>query len=372
MISQRPKYLDYASTTPVASRVLDAMIPYFSQNWGNASSINHSCGESAKKSIEVARAQVASLINADVGELTFTSGATEAINIGLIGAYLANKNNKNHIITVKTEHKAVLECSSYLESIGAELTVLGVNEDGLIDISELERAIKPETLLVSVMHVNNETGVIQDIDKIGGICKEEGVLFFCDASQSVGKLKVDVVKSRIDLLCLSGHKFNGPKGIGALYIKKGGTVEPIFFGGGQEKGLRPGTYNTPLIVGLGKACEIAEHTAPYSLERMGSVQNEIEQYFIDNNIGRPLVNHSQRSPFISSIILNELDSDTFILMNKSKICISSGSACNSEAIEPSHVILAMTQDNKAAERVIRLSYNDEMPEIDIHSLNLAT
>ncbi len=370
MKSKHPIYFDYSATTPTHPDVLDAMIPYFSHNWGNASSINHSCGESAKKSIELARAQVASIINADVQEITFTSGATEAINIGLIGAYLANKDKGNHIITVVTEHKAVLECSSYLESIGAELTILGVKEDGLIDVSELERTIKPETLLVSVMHVNNETGVIQDINRIGAICKEKGVLFFCDASQSVGKLKIDVIESQIDLLCLSGHKFNGPKGIGALCIKKGIPVEPILFGGGQEKGLRPGTHNTPLIVGLGKACEIAQLTAPDTYKRMTSIQNDIEQYFLNNNIGRPLVNHSRRSPFISSIILNELDSDTFILMNKSKICISSGSACNSEAIEPSHVILAMTQDNKAADRVIRLSYNKEMPKIDIHSLNL--
>ena len=345
-------------------------MPYFSLEWGNASSIHHNFGELAKKSIEESRAKVASLINAEAEEIIFTSGSTEAINIGLCGAYLANKDKGNHIITVATEHKAVLETCRYLESIGAELTILGIDEQGFIDVNELESSIKTETVLVSVMHVNNETGVIQDTDRIGAICKEKGVLFFCDASQSVGKLKVDVVECQIDLLCLSAHKFNGPKGVGALFIKKGVELEPILFGGGQEKGIRPGTYNTPLIVGLGKACEIAEKSFAEDMDRITAIRNEIEQYFLSNNIGRPLVTHNHRSPYISSILLNDMDADTFIMMNRAKISISTGSACNSEVIEPSHVIMAMTHDKSIADRVVRFSYNKLMPDFDFTTLGI--
>lgn len=365
-----PIYLDFASTSPVNPEALDAMMPYFSLQWGNASSIHHSFGELAKKSVEESRKKVASIINAEAEGIIFTSGSTEAINIGLIGAYLANKDKGNHIITVATEHKAVLETCRYLESIGAELTILGVNEVGFIDVNELEHMIKPETVFVSVMHVNNETGVIQDINKIGAICREKGILFFCDASQSVGKLKVDVAETNIDLLCLSAHKFNGPKGVGALFIRKGVIVEPILFGGGQEKGIRPGTYNTLLIVGLGKACEIAEKSSSEDIDRITSIRNEIEQYFLSNNIGCPLITHNQRSPYISSIQLNNADAETFIMMNRSKICISTGSACNSEVVEPSHVIMAMTHDKRIADRVIRLSFNKSMPDINFSTLDL--
>ena len=363
-------YFDYASTTPLHQTVLDGIIPFYNQTWGNASSINHNYGELAKESVEKSRAMVASIINAEEDEVIFTSGSTEAINIGLCGAYLANKDKGNHIITVATEHKAVLETCRYLESIGAELTILGVNEEGFIDFNELENTIKVETVLVSVMHVNNETGVIQDVDKIGTICKEKGVLFFCDAAQSVGKLKVDVVKSQIDLICLSAHKFNGPKGVGALFIKKGVELEPIFFGGGQEKGIRPGTYNTPLIVGLGIACEIAEKSFTEDMNRITSIRNEIEHYFLSNNIGHPLVTHNQRSPYISSILLNSIDADTFILMNRQKIAVSTGSACNSEVIEPSHVIMEMTHDKSIADRVVRFSYNKLMPDFDITAFGM--
>ena len=365
-----PLYLDFASTTPLDLAVIEAIKPFFSESFANASSKDHIEGIFAKSAIEIARENVASLTNSETDEIYFTSGSTEAINIGLCGAYLANKDKGNHIITVATEHKAVLETCRYLESIGADLTILGVDREGFIDFNDLENAIKAETVIVSVMHVNNETGVIQDIDRIGAICREKGVLFFCDASQSVGKLKVDVVQSQVDLLCLSAHKFNGPKGVGALFVKKGVELEPILFGGGQEKGIRPGTYNTPLIVGLGKACEIAEKSFAEEMDRITFIRNQVEQYFLLNNIGRPLVTHNQRSPFISSILLNNMDADTFVMMNRSKICISTGSACNSEVIEPSHVIIAMTGNNTTAGRVIRLSYNKLMPAFDITTLGL--
>jgi cysteine desulfurase len=248
-------YFDNASTTKIDSRVLEAMLPYFSEIYGNASS-NHDFGKESKQAIDLSRKQVSELINCNESEIIFTSGATESINFAIKGFVESNFEKGNHIITVKTEHKAVLATCEYLETKGVEVTYLDVDKDGLISINDLKKAIQNNTFLICIMYVNNETGIIQPIKEIGSIAKENNIPFFCDATQAVGKIKVDVLENNIDLLCFSGHKLNAPKGVGVLYKNKNIVLTPLFHGGGQENGLRAGTYNTPIIVGLGKACEI--------------------------------------------------------------------------------------------------------------------
>jgi cysteine desulfurase len=245
-------YFDNASTTKVDSRVLEVMLPYFNEFYGNASS-NHLLGKTSKLAIDEARKQVSKLINANENEIIFTSDATESINFALKGFIESNFEKGNHIITVKTEHKAVLSTCEYLEAKGIEVTYLDVDNDGLISIEDLKKAIRNETVLICVMFVNNETGVIQPINEIGLIARENNITFFSDATQAIGKIIVDVERENIDLLCFSGHKLNAPKGVGVLFKKKNIRLTPLMHGGSQENGLRAGTYNTPLIVGLGKA-----------------------------------------------------------------------------------------------------------------------
>ena len=249
-------YFDNASTTKVDSRVLEAMLPYLSEIYGNASS-NHDFGKTSKQAIELSRKQVSKLINCNEGEIIFTSGATESINFAVKGYGESNFEKGNHIITVKTEHKAVLATCEYLETKGVEVTYLDVDRDGLISMNKLKEAIRKDTFLICIMYVNNETGIIQPVKEIGSIALENNIPFLCDATQAVGKIKVDVLENNIDLLCFSGHKLNAPKGVGVLYKNKNIVLTPLFHGGGQENSLRAGTYNTPLIIGIGKACEIA-------------------------------------------------------------------------------------------------------------------
>jgi len=346
-----PIYLDYAATTPVDPRVKEAMLPYFDEIFGNASS-NHIYGKQAKDAVEKARKQVSDLINADPEEIIFTSGATEAINLGIKGYWEANREKGNHIITVKTEHKAVLETCKYLETLGVEVTYLGVDENGLICLNELERTIRPDTMLISVMYVNNEIGVIQEIEAIGEIAKDNQVAFFCDATQAIGKIPVDVIKDKIDMLCMSAHKFSGPKGIGALYIREGIQIAPQIHGGGQEKGLRSGTYNTPLIVGFGVACSQASYKTPFkstslieNSDILNRLKKEYKMEFINcNNV---------RYPFIVCIKLLELSSEEFISKNSTVFSISNGSACNNESLVDSHVIKAIKTNSK---NTIRFSF----------------
>ena len=328
------------------------MLPYFDEIFGNASS-NHVFGKQAKQAVDNAREHVAKIINANAKEIVFTSGATEAINLGIKGYLQSNKDKGNHIITVKTEHKAVLSTCEYLESTGTELTYLEVDKNGLISMEELKEAIRIDTLLICVMYVNNEIGVIQDIDAIGTIAKENNIAFFCDATQAVGKIPVNVESSNVDLLCLSAHKFNGPKGIGALYVKEGIKITPQIHGGSQENGLRAGTYNTPLIVGLGKACEfvLIEQDNNYT----SSVQKraELENYFEINNIG--IVNFKKvvTSPYILSITLNNHEAEEYIMLKTKEFMASSGSACNTEIFETSHVLKALQISN--TNKIIRIS-----------------
>ncbi len=346
-------YYDSAATTPVDKRVLDVMMPYFSEIFGNASS-NHSYGKKAKLAIEHARVQVADLINADREEIYFTSGATEAINLAIKGYIEENIEKGNHIITVKTEHKAVLNTCEYLESKGYEVTYLDVDSNGLINLDELISSIKPNTILISVMYVNNEIGIIQDIKSICDIARKHGVVFFCDATQAVGKIPVDVLEDNIDMLCLSGHKFSGPKGIGALYIKKGIQITPLIHGGGQEKGLRGGTYNTPLIVGLGEAANLARQEYSRRIEKISDKRADIESYFIENKLG--LINFKDQLTvpnIISVSLLNGKLAEDFLMEKHKEFIASTGSACNSGIVQESHVYKALGIYNSKS--IVRIS-----------------
>ena len=350
-----PRYLDAAATTPVDPRVVDAMLPYFSEIFGNASS-NHVYGKQAKQAIEVARNHVAQLINADSKEIYFTSGATEAINWALKGYLEANPAKGNHIITVKTEHKAVLNTCEYLETKGYEVTYLNVDENGLISFEELQQAISSQTALICIMYVNNEIGVIQDIARVGNLTREKDIVFFCDATQAVGKVEVDIVKDQIDMLCFSGHKMNGPKGVGALYIKNGIKVNPIIHGGGQEMGLRGGTYNTPLIVGLGEASRIAKEELLNNILSLSNKRKEISHFYESNNIGIVNFKHVPTAPHILSITLKDEDAEDYLLMQSRELAASTGSACSSSIVEKSHVIQALYKAFEVKE-LIRISFS---------------
>jgi len=344
-MNKLPKYWDNAATTPVDQRVLDAMLPYFAEIFGNASS-NHIYGRKAKVAIDQARSNVADLINADSKEIFFTSGATESINWAIKGFLEANPEKGSHIITVKTEHKAVLNTCEYLETKGVEVTYLNVDENGLINLSELKDSVRPETSLVCVMYVNNEIGIIQEIELIGSICRESNVAFFCDATQATGKVPIDVQSDNIDMLCLSGHKFNGPKGIGALYLKKGIKLTPLIHGGGQESGLRGGTYNTPLIVGMGEAARIAKIDFDKNVQSIRAKRLRIETYLLENNIATINFQNQKTAPHIISASLINKDAEDFILEHVNEFAISTGSACNSGINSESHVLKSLNNDKQ--------------------------
>jgi cysteine desulfurase len=350
-MNKLPKYFDNASTTPVDKRVLDAMYPYFSEVFGNASS-NHVYGLQAKKAIEIARSQVAKLISVDSKEIIFTSGATESINLAIKGYVEFNSDKGNHIITVKTEHKAVLSTCEYLETKGFEVTYLDVDNNGLISLDDLKFAIKESTILIAIMYVNNEIGVVQPISEIGKIARESNICFFCDATQAVGKVRVDAITDSIDMLCFSGHKLNGPKGIGILFKKNNIEITPLLHGGSQENGLRAGTYNTPLIVGLGKACELISEDWDTHIYNLLKKRNEIEKYYEENNIG--IINFKEviKAPHILSITLNEINSEDYLILNSKEFSASTGSACNSNIISHSHVLQSI---KKNIAKIIRIS-----------------
>jgi cysteine desulfurase len=346
-------YLDNASTTKVDTRVLDEMLPYFAEIYGNASS-NHSFGKKAKDAIDKARTQVSNLVNCNSQEIIFTSGATESINLALKGYVESNADKGNHLITVKTEHKAVLATCEYLETKGYEVTYLDVDENGIISMNQLKDSIRNDTLLITVMYVNNETGIIQPIKEIGLLCKEKNIAFLCDATQAVGKIEVDVEEDSIDMLCFSGHKLNGPKGIGVLYKRNDIEITPLIHGGGQEYGLRGGTYNTPLIVGLGKACELAYNELKNNKnsieERSKFLIQELKKIKGSFIIG----NETNRIFNIVDIIIPEFNSDVFI-SKISNFSLSNGSACTSQIVESSHVLKAMGLNDEECNQSIRIS-----------------
>lgn len=353
-----PVYLDHNATTPCDPRVVEAMMPYFTQQFGNASSRTHSFGWQAEEAVEQAREQTAKLIGAEPKEIIFTSGATESDNLAIKGVFENYASKGNHIITVVTEHKAVLDTCKHIEKKGAEITYLGVNADGLINLTELEAAIKPKTVLIAIMYANNETGIIQPIKEIGALAKKHGILFFTDATQAVGKIHVDVNKDGIDMLALSAHKFYGPKGTGAIYLRRKNPRVKLaaqLDGGGHERGVRSGTLNVPGIVGLGKAAELAMEEMKNEAKRISILRDKLEEAFL--RLGRTMVNGSRinRLPHVSNISFGELEGQSLMMSFHKDIAVSSGSACTSASMEPSYVLKAHGLSDELAHSSIRFS-----------------
>ena len=339
--------------------VLDAMMPYFLQHYGNAASLQHAFGWAASEAVDLAREQVAQLIGAEKQEIIFTSGATESINLAIKGCMEAYYRKGNHLISVRTEHKAVLDTCAYLEKKGVEITYLSVNENGTIDLGELEAAIRPETVLVVVMYANNETGTIQDIGAIGEMAKKHKVLFFCDATQAVGKVPVNVLQKHIDVLSLSAHKIYGPKGVGALYVRRKNprvTLTEQMSGGGHERAMRSGTLNVPGIVGLGKACEIAAKNLDVEMQRLQYLRDKLENALLQN-IPETCVNGNinNRLPHISNMSFRNANSNQLLGVFRSALAVSAGSACTSGSNEPSYVLMAMGLGEQRAKSAIRFS-----------------
>jgi cysteine desulfurase len=356
-------YLDNNATTPIDKRVLEAMMPFLTDNFANASS-THQFGVGADNAVKEARKKVAELIGAETNEIVFTSGATEAINLAIKGVAENYSEKGKHIITVATEHSAVLDTCEYLETKGYEVTYLPVKNDGLLDLENLKSALREDTILVSVMYVNNETGVIQPIKEISALAHSVGAFFMTDATQAVGKIDVKVDELSIDLLCFSGHKIYGPKGVGALYVRQRQNrvkIPALLHGGGHERGLRSGTLNVPGIVALGKACELAKQEMQANFSQIVELRNYLESEllkisdtFINGNIEKRLYN-------VSNICFKGADSEAIIMglsspeNNTPLIAVSNGSACTSTSIEPSHVLTAMGLDENLAFNSIRFS-----------------
>jgi cysteine desulfurase len=353
-----PVYADYNATTPCDPRVLEAMLPYFSKNFGNPASNNHAFGWIAKEAIDQAREQIAKLIGAEPQEIIFTSGATEADNLALKGATETYRNKGNHIITGRTEHKAVLDSCKHLEKQGMEVTYLNVGADGLIDLNEFEKAIRPETIIVAIMYANNETGILQPVSEISRLAKQNGILFFSDATQAVGKIPVDVNKDGIDIMAFSSHKIYGPKGVGALYVRRKNPRVKLaaqIDGGGHERGLRSGTLNVPGIVGFGRACELCTEKMETDAGHLTTLRNKLENAIlgfggahVNGNIGR-------RLPNIANIAFQHIDGNALLAGLTKEIAVSSGSACSSALPEPSHVLKAMGLDDELAHSSVRFS-----------------
>ena len=353
-----PVYLDNNATTPVDPRVLEAMLPYFTDHFGNAASRSHSFGWEAEEAVDYARRQVAKLINSDPKEIIFTSGATEADNLGIKGVFEIFAGRDNHVITCVTEHKAVLDTCKHIEKLGCEVTYLPVQQDGLIDLKELEAAIKQNTILIAIMYANNETGVIQPITEISAIAKKHGILFFTDATQAVGKIAVDVIKDGIDLMAFSAHKLYGPKGVGALYVRrKNPRVRLIaqMDGGGHERGMRSGTLNVPGIVGFGEACEICRLNMEEDSKQTKALRDKLETVLLQIEESHLNGNKEQRLPHVTNISFGYVESEALILGCNKTIAISSGAACTSGSIEPSHVLKALGVGNDLAHSSLRFS-----------------
>jgi cysteine desulfurase len=347
------KYLDYNSTTPIDPRVLEAMLPFLKDNFANTSS-THYFGQTINESIYQARKQIADFINADSNELIFTSGATEAINIALKGVAESYSSKGKHIITVSTEHKAVLDTCKDLERKGFEVTYLLVKKNGLIDLAEFEKSIRPDTILVSVMHVNNETGVIQPIKEIADLVHKNGALFMTDATQAIGKIEIDVDELGIDLLCFSGHKMYAPKGIGALYVRNKVKLTPQIHGGGHEQGLRSGTLNVPGIIALAKACEIASQEMKQNQKTISDLRNELETELLKLPNTSLSGDSAKRIYNTTNICFKGQDANVLIGRMKD-IAVSNGSACSSAIFEPSHVLKSMGLNDDEAFASLRFS-----------------
>ena len=362
-----PIYLDYQATTPVDPRVLEKMLPWFTEKFGNPHSRSHAFGWEAEAATDLAREQVASLIGATEKEIVFTSGATESNNIAIKGVARFYKDKKNHIITPVTEHKCVLDSCRHLEQEGFELTYLPVKKNGLVDLEELRAAITDKTLLVSVMAVNNEIGVIQPLAEIGKICREKGVFFHTDAAQAFGKIPLDVEAMNIDLMSISGHKVYGPKGIGALYVRRRPRVrlEAIFSGGGQERGFRSGTLATPLVVGLGEAASIAKADMGKDAEHIRRLYNKFLTEILDG-VKDVYLNgdREQRWPGNLNLSFAYIEGESMIMALKD-LAVSSGSACTSASLEPSYVLRSLGVAEDMAHTSIRFGLGRFTTEAEI-------
>jgi cysteine desulfurase len=356
MLNTDISYLDYNSTTPIDPRVLDAMLPFLQDNFANPSSTHH-FGQSINENVKQAREQVADFINAEPNELIFTSGATEAINIAIKGIAESYSSRGKHIITVSTEHKAVLDTCKDLERKGFEITYLPVQPNGIIDLAELEKAIRLDTILVSVMYVNNETGVIQPIKDISKIAHGKGALFMTDATQAVGKIEIDVDDLGVDLLCFSGHKMYAPKGIGALYVRQRRNkvkLTPQIHGGGHEQGLRSGTLNVPGIIALAKACEIANEEMALNQRNVSALRDKLETELL--KLPNTFLNGELKNRIYNTANICFKGQDANVLIGRMKnIAVSNGSACSSAVVEPSHVLKAMGLNDDEAFASLRFS-----------------
>ncbi|MGE5253169.1 MAG: cysteine desulfurase NifS [Planctomycetaceae bacterium] len=352
----RRVYMDHNATTPVHPEVVEAMMPFFRDQFGNASSI-HWAGREVKKYLDEARERVAALMNADPEEIVFTGCGTESDNMAIKGVASTHQDKGRHIITSKVEHHAVLHTCQFMENLGYEITYLSVDRDGLIDLEELRRSIRPDTILVSIMFANNETGTIMPVQEIGSICREKRVLFHTDAVQAVGKLPIDLKKLPVDILSLSGHKLNTPKGIGAQFIRKGTKLSPLIHGGAQERNRRAGTENIPYIVGLGKACEIARRDFARRHEYLRGLRDRLQEGIFRKIPHVELNGHpTQRLPNTLNVSFQYVEGESLLLnMDLEGIAVSSGSACTSGSSEASHVILAMGKSPLVAQSAIRFS-----------------
>jgi cysteine desulfurase len=350
-----PIYLDNNATTPMDPRVLEAMTPYFLEHFGNAASRNHPFGWEAEEAVDYAREQVAKLIGADPKEIIFTSGATEADNLAIKGVFEMYASKGNHIITAVTEHKAVLDTCKHIEKLGGEVTYLPVNADGLIDLKELEAAIKP-TILIAIMYANNEIGTIQPVKEISALAKKNGILFFTDATQAVGKIPVDVNKDGIDLMAFTAHKMYGPKGVGALYVRRKNPrvkVTAQMDGGGHERGMRSGTLNVPGIVGFGKACELCRLEMEEDTKRISKLRDKLETELL--KLEEAYVNGSRehRLPHVTNISFKYVEGEGLMMGFNKNIALSSGSACTSASLEPSYVLKALGLGDDLAHSSLR-------------------
>ena len=363
-----PIYLDYSATTPCDTRVVEAMLPYFSNAFGNAASHQHAPGWQAREATDYAREQVAALIGAIPEEIIFTSGATEAANLALKGVFESYASKGNHIITCAAEHKAVLDTCRYLEKTGGEVTYLAVNSQGQIDLAQLEAAITPQTILIAIQYANNETGTIMPVKEIGAIARKNSVLFFSDATQAAGKIPVDVNGDSIDLLAFSAHKLYGPKGTGALYVRRRDPrvkLAPQLHGGGHERGLRSGTLNVPGIVGFGKACEIARLEMETEASRLQQLRDKLQEALLEIPESELHGDPAQRLPHVVNIGFNYLAAGSLLTELTKDMAVSAGSACTSGSPEPSYVLKAMGIADSVAHNSIRFSLGRATTEEEI-------
>ncbi len=369
MSDNRLIYLDNNSTTPTDPRVVEAMLPYFYEIPGNAASRNHPFGWKAEEAVDYAREQIADLINVEEKEIIFTSGATESNNLAIKGVFEMYASKGNHIITLKTEHKAVLDACKKVEKMGGQVTYLDIQYDGLVDLVALENAITDKTILISIMWANNETGVIQPMKAIGDICKKHGVLLMSDATQAVGKIPVDPREVGVHLMSFTSHKMYGPKGVGALFVNRKNPrvkVTAQMDGGGHERGMRSGTLNVPGIVGFGKAAAIAKEEMFKDAERLSQLRDKLESYFV-NNVEEVTVNGNiqNRMPHVCNISFKHVEGEGLMMTFNQNIAVSSGSACTSASLEPSYVLVAMGLGDDLAHSSIRFSLGRFTKEEDI-------